>query len=288
MARIRSVHPSLWTDDDFVSLSAFARLMLIGIWNEADDHGLLPWKPTRLKMRIFPADDVNPRALMEELRKARFIVEIERGGEPYVAVKNFRKFQRPQRPSAPIIPIDREIARIVGLEKPNEFPPAPSALREPSVSPPRIPPQMEDGMVEGNGSSEEPSGSSGAAAPRSKSLGDLVWQIGPNFLAEHGCPERQARSLLGKWRKERGDAETLAALIAADRESVSEPVAWIEARLKNGGRQRKNGSSTSTERWDSILAGGLESIGYLCGDDGVWRSPDGETIHDPGGSGLPS
>lgn len=135
---------------------------------------------------------------------------------------------------------------------------------------------------------EEPSGSSGAVAPRTKSLGDLVWQIGPNFLAEHGCPERQARSLLGKWRKERGDAETLAALIAAERESVSEPVAWIEARLKNGGRQRKNGASTSTERWDSILAGGLESIGYLCGDDGVWRGPDGETIHDPGGSGLPS
>ena len=129
---------------------------------------------------------------------------------------------------------------------------------------------------------------SGASAPRTTSLGDIVWKIGPRFLAEHGCPERQARSLLGKWRKERGDAETLAALIEADRESVSEPVAWIEGRFKNGGRQRKNGADRASERWDSILAGGLESIGYLCGSDGVWRGPDGETIADPGGSGLPS
>ena len=67
MARIRSVHPGLWTDEDFVQLSAPARLFLIGMWNESDDYGLFEWKPTRLKMRLAPNDPIDAAALMAEL-----------------------------------------------------------------------------------------------------------------------------------------------------------------------------------------------------------------------------
>lgn len=39
MSRIRSIHPGLWTDEAFVSLSPMARLFLMGLWNECDDMG---------------------------------------------------------------------------------------------------------------------------------------------------------------------------------------------------------------------------------------------------------
>lgn len=292
MARIRSVHPGLWTDEDFVQLSMAARLFLIGMWNEADDYGLFEWKPTRLKMRLSPNDTIDAAALMDELVAARFLSRIDRAGRALGLVRNFRKWQRPKTPSAPIVPVDAEIISAIGIDKPDEIPQhhrsTSEALPQSIPKPPENPALMEDGgggMKEGDSVAD----ATGASAPpAAKSLGDLIWQHGPRYLGEHGIPERQARSVLGKWRKERGDAETLTALISAERECVSEPVAWIEGRFKNGGTKRKSGAGAAAERWDSILAGGLESIGYLCGDDGIWRGPDGETLHDPGGAGLPS
>ena len=39
MARIRSVHPGLWTDEAFVSASPMARLFCIGLWGGASKRG---------------------------------------------------------------------------------------------------------------------------------------------------------------------------------------------------------------------------------------------------------
>lgn len=113
LARIRSIHPSLWTDEDFVSLSMTARLFMIGLWNEADDYGILEWKPIKLKMRIFPNDQVNVIEIMSELSNSGFLVGVERDGRIYGIVKNFRKYQRPQKPGKPIVPIDDEIGSII-------------------------------------------------------------------------------------------------------------------------------------------------------------------------------
>ena len=59
-----------------------------------------------------------------------------------------------------------------------------------------------------------------------------VFDRGVAFLGNYGTPEPRARSLIGKWRKEAGDGETFNALRDANREGVTEPVAWITARLK--------------------------------------------------------
>ena len=67
MSRIRSIHPGLWTDDSFMSLSAFARLLYIGLLNEAWDDGVFEWKPLTIKARIFPVDSVDVPALLDEL-----------------------------------------------------------------------------------------------------------------------------------------------------------------------------------------------------------------------------
>jgi hypothetical protein len=145
MARIRSIHPGIWTDEQFVELSLAARLFMIGLWGEADDYGVVEWRPTKLKMRLAPADAIDAAALMTEISDAGFIVRIERDGKPYAIVRNFRKWQRPKNPSAPIIPIDDEIRAIIGL--PQGGSPTP-VLPQPSASPTVCFVQMEDGGEE--------------------------------------------------------------------------------------------------------------------------------------------
>jgi len=73
-----------------------------------------------------------------------------------------------------------------------------------------------------------PNGEDGQAVDFTKE----VFDRGVAFLSKYGTAEKQARSLIGKWRKDAGDTETFNALRDANREGVSEPVAWITARLR--------------------------------------------------------
>jgi hypothetical protein len=117
MARIRSVHPGLFSDEAFVSCSHTARLMLIGIWTDADDKGIFPWKPLSLKMRLFPADSLafeEIEALLAELLEANIIKRFDADGKTYGAVRNFRKFQRPKKPND-VHPLPQELIPYVGL-----------------------------------------------------------------------------------------------------------------------------------------------------------------------------
>lgn len=102
MARIRSVHPGIFTDEAFASLPVRARILLIGIWTESDDHGVFEWKPLGLKMRIFPADAVTNDDMVEmlgDLSAADCITEFKSDDKAYGAVRNFCKWQRPKKPT---------------------------------------------------------------------------------------------------------------------------------------------------------------------------------------------
>jgi hypothetical protein len=114
MARIRSVHPGLWTDEDFVSLSPVGRLLAIGLWTECDDQGVFPWKPASLKMRLLPMDNANIGELLDELIQAGAIRRYTVDGKDYGAVRNFRRWQKPERPKA-VHPLPAEIADYVAL-----------------------------------------------------------------------------------------------------------------------------------------------------------------------------
>ena len=113
MARIRSVHPGLFTDEAFVSVSMPARMLAIGLWTECDDQGAFEWKPITLKMRILPADHVDVAALMEELAGANLIRAYESGGKRYGLVRNFCRFQRPKKPNA-VYPVPAELRIYAG------------------------------------------------------------------------------------------------------------------------------------------------------------------------------
>lgn len=57
MARIRTIKPEFWTSEQVVECSPTSRLLFIGLWNFADDGGIIPSSPKSIKMKIFPGDD---------------------------------------------------------------------------------------------------------------------------------------------------------------------------------------------------------------------------------------
>jgi uncharacterized protein YdaU (DUF1376 family) len=71
---------------------------------------------------------------------------------------------------------------------------------------------------------------SGALAP----VADPIFGDGLAFLIRKGIPEKGARSFLGAMRKEiRDDLVVTELLIEADRQDVSEPLAWLRAAGRN-------------------------------------------------------
>jgi hypothetical protein len=156
MSRIRSIHPGLWTDEAFVSLSPFARLMAMGLWNECDDKGTFPWSPLQMKMRILPADNVDAAALMAEIEERNLIARYKVDGKEYGAVRNFCKFQRPKKPND-IHPITDEMRTYVGISGEPREEEAPSFPNEFPTSGEKSPQREDGGGREGG---KEPVGSS--------------------------------------------------------------------------------------------------------------------------------
>lgn len=117
MARIRSLHPGFFTDEEIVTTSMGARLLLLGLGVEADDKGIFEWKPSRIKMRIFPVDNVFVPDLLLELCGIDVVRQYEIDGRHYGAIRNFRRHQRPKTPND-IHPAPSEIRNYVGLAAP--------------------------------------------------------------------------------------------------------------------------------------------------------------------------
>ena len=59
MARIRTIKPEFWTDEQIMELSPHARLCFVGMWSFCDDSGVHPASAKTLKAEIFPCDDVS-------------------------------------------------------------------------------------------------------------------------------------------------------------------------------------------------------------------------------------
>lgn len=88
--------------------------------------------------------------------------------------------------------------------------------------------EQEEEEKEENKSSE--ANASGCADP----IKDL-FDLGVSILKASGHSDKQARSLIGKWRKTKSDADVLAGLLDCRTRSISNPVEWLEKRF-NGAR----------------------------------------------------
>jgi len=98
-----------------MQLSDAARMLLIGLWTEADDQGVFEWKPLTLKARLRPANDGSVDPLLDEMQQHELIRRIEVDEKSYGLVRNFRKFQRPQKPNA-IHPLPDEHRDYVAID----------------------------------------------------------------------------------------------------------------------------------------------------------------------------
>ena len=164
MARIRSVHPPLWTDAAFVSVQPLARLLAIGLWGEADDAGIFQWNPLQLKMRLLPGDNCDVTVLLAELTAAKIVRTFAVGGVSYGAVRNFAKFQRPQKPMQRH-PLPEEFVNYIGA-KPGQYVINTITVPYQSATATGNGPQIE-GKEEGRKEGKGGEGGNGAEAPPS-------------------------------------------------------------------------------------------------------------------------
>ena len=172
MARIRSIHPGIFTDEDFMALSMAARVVLPGLWTEADDHGVFAWKPLTLKARLVPVDNVEMAAILAELEDADFIKRFrDGGGREFGLIRNFRKFQRPKKPSY-VHPFSEEFSQYVGLT---------------DAGPP---PRGNHGGTQGEESEQMEDEGEGEGGEKGKEVKDLV-SLGRAIAA--ACAAAQAR-----------------------------------------------------------------------------------------------
>ncbi|MBN9472283.1 MAG: hypothetical protein J0J10_26330 [Bosea sp.] len=208
MARIRSIHPGLFTDEGFVSCSPLARLLILGLWTEADDQGVFEWKPVTLKMRLLPADGADVTALLSELAEHNICRRFEADGKAFGAIRNFRKYQRPKYPTA-VHPLPDDIASYVAI------PPKPAVEDDGIPRKGGKPPQMEDGgWREGEEIAKD------ASKPASLDAGQLeIFLKG----AEFRCTDAAGSSSLGPFLP-------IAGLLREGVVSLDEAVTMIRAR----------------------------------------------------------
>lgn len=201
MARIRTVKPEFFTSEDIVGLSAFSRLLYIAIWCEADKAGRLEWKPKTLKMRYFPADDIDITALCQELTSRGLVVPY---GDGLAHIPTFGEHQH-------INP--RETASKL---------PEPPRVNHASPRVPDASPRVSDaqGGREGKGKEGEKSPDGHLPDPVKE-----FFDLGIAILTAAGHSERSARGLLGKLRKAKSDPEAAALLVAA--KATSDPAAYL-------------------------------------------------------------
>jgi len=95
MARTRSLRPGFFKNDLLAELPFEARLLFAGLWTLADKKGRLEDRPKKIKMEIFPADDVDTNGLLGQLAASNFITRYEVEGQAYLQINKFLEHQHP-------------------------------------------------------------------------------------------------------------------------------------------------------------------------------------------------
>lgn len=95
MARARNIKPGFFVNDELVELPFEVRLLFIGLWTIADRDGRLVDRPKKIKMEIFPGDDVDVDKALSSLALSGFIARYVADGRPCIQIINWDKHQNP-------------------------------------------------------------------------------------------------------------------------------------------------------------------------------------------------
>ena len=95
MSRSRNIKPGFFKNELLVELAFEYRLLFIGLWTMADRAGRLEDRPTKIRMELFPADDVDVNAGLQALHDAGFVQRYEVAGKKLIQVLAWAKHQNP-------------------------------------------------------------------------------------------------------------------------------------------------------------------------------------------------
>ncbi len=95
MARSRNIKPGFFTNEDLVELDFATRLLFAGLWTVADKCGRLQDRPKKIKIDVFPADNLDLEPMLSALHNGGFIVRYQVDGCKFIQVTNWDKHQNP-------------------------------------------------------------------------------------------------------------------------------------------------------------------------------------------------
>lgn len=103
MARIRTIKPEFWADEDLSELPVETHMLAAALLNHADDEGYFNANPKLVKAQCCPLRD-DSVSVQESLKMLSEIGYLQIGngadGKRYGRIRNFTKHQKINRPSA--------------------------------------------------------------------------------------------------------------------------------------------------------------------------------------------
>jgi len=95
MARSRNIKPGFFKNEELADIDPFGRLLYIGLWILADREGRLEDRPKRIKAELFPYDDLDLDALLDQLFRHNFIIRYQVDIMNYIEIPKFLLHQNP-------------------------------------------------------------------------------------------------------------------------------------------------------------------------------------------------
>jgi len=132
-------------NEDVVELDFGVRLLFIGLWTLADREGRLEYRPKRIKMQLFPADDIDITRSLTELHDSKLIELYTVKDQQLINIPHFKKNQNPHPNEA------KSMLHAPGCNglcnegsRNDKSNPACSLLSRTSIPPPIVPPPSPD------------------------------------------------------------------------------------------------------------------------------------------------
>lgn len=101
------IDPEFWSDEKTGKLDFAVQLLFIGMWNFADDEGLIKYSPEYLRSSVFPYKDIpveNMEIWQKKLEEENFLMPYGYANQRYAWIINFRNHQVINRPQPGKLP----------------------------------------------------------------------------------------------------------------------------------------------------------------------------------------
>lgn len=264
MPRIRSLKYEYFINEDLAQISTEARLLGLGLTTVADREGRMEDRPLRLKVLLFPYHDVDVDALLNELQTVGFLKRYEVDGKRFLSIVKFLKHQKPhpkEQPSGiPSPEISRQSRGIKRQGKPRSTPSADQG------KPCKVVNGSGNGLgdlgsgdlgssVAGDGHMDSVGTGASATEPERRQQDFDIWNLGVGKLMATGTNEQDARSFLGKLRRDFGDdalSESITKMLARN---PVDPKAYLIGVLQGrAGPRNKSKADHSMDAVNRVIA----------------------------------